>query len=79
MEIMAKFTTPTRKDLIPTGVFESVAGTPNDFTEPVFIGERIAANGEGFDANWALHADGIVAARRMSSSAGQLQCFLFQN
>jgi aldose 1-epimerase len=50
--------TPVDNTLIPTGVLQSVAGTPMDFRQPHTIGERIkqvpgAAPG-GYDHNWVL-------------------------
>ncbi|TYZ11041.1 galactose mutarotase [Hymenobacter lutimineralis] len=50
--------TPVDNTLIPTGVLQSVQGTPMDFRQPHRIGERIkqvpgAAPG-GYDHNWVL-------------------------
>lgn len=54
--------TPVDKDLIPTGKFESVAGTPFDFRQPTVIGEHVRDGsdpqmvlGRGYDHNYVLH------------------------
>jgi len=52
--------TPVDSTLIPTGVLDSVAGTPMDFTKPHRIGDRINDTypqlviGKGYDHNWVL-------------------------
>ncbi len=53
--------TPVGADLIPTGEYKVVAGTPFDFTKPTAIGARINQNdqqlkfGGGYDHNWVLN------------------------
>ena len=52
--------TPVDGDLIPTGEFLDVKGTPFDFTEPKTVGRDIGADDEqlnlagGYDHNWML-------------------------
>ena len=50
--------TPVDNTLIPTGVLQSVTGTPMDFRRPHAIGERIGqvpgAAPSGYDHNWVL-------------------------
>ncbi|GAA4037025.1 galactose mutarotase [Hymenobacter glaciei] len=58
LTLKAEKFTPVDNTLIPTGVLQSVAGTPMDFRQPHAIGERIkqvpgAAPG-GYDHNWVL-------------------------
>jgi aldose 1-epimerase len=56
-------TTAVDKDLITTGAFDSVAGTPFDFRTPTTIGARInqtnsspqLAYGPGYDHNWVIN------------------------
>ncbi len=56
--------TPVDGELIPTGEFRGVEGTPMDFTAPTAIGERIEADYEqlelagGYDQNWVLNRVG---------------------
>lgn len=63
----SKFT-PVNSNLIPTGEFRSVAGTPFDFRKPTRIGERIDANDEqikfakGYDHNWILDSQSDTLA-----------------
>jgi aldose 1-epimerase len=55
--------TPVAKGLIPTGVLQSVAGTPFDFRTPTPIGARISAKDEqielagGYDHNFVLNGE----------------------
>ena len=75
--------TPVDRDLIPTGVLASVAGTPFDFRRPTLVGERIGDSsdeqmlfGHGYDHNFVL-ADGVstdarLAARVEESSSGRV-------
>ena len=57
--------TPTNAQLIPTGDFTNVEGTPFDFKTPHAIGERINANyeaikfGGGYDHNFMLNGSGF--------------------
>lgn len=54
-------TTPVDKDLITTGAFASVEGTPFDFRKPTAIGARIndpdtqLQYGPGYDHNWVIN------------------------
>ncbi|MGB8367941.1 MAG: aldose epimerase family protein [Limisphaerales bacterium] len=54
-------TTPVDKDLITTGKFASVDGTPFDFRKPTAIGARIndpdtqLQYGPGYDHNWVIN------------------------
>ncbi|HPW18250.1 MAG TPA: aldose epimerase family protein [Candidatus Aminicenantes bacterium] len=50
-------------NLIPTGAFAPVAGTPFDFTAPRAIGERIARVEGGYDHNFVLRSGGGRLAR----------------
>ena len=60
LTIAADRITPVDKGLIPTGEFQSVKGTPFDFTTPHAIGERVNNDheqlqfGGGYDHNWVL-------------------------
>ena len=53
--------TPVDKDLITTGGYEPVAGTPFDFRKPTAIGARIndpdqqLQYGPGYDHNWVIN------------------------
>lgn len=59
--IAANNITPVNNNLIPTGEFMPVAGTPFDFTQPTQIGSRLADTcdqikfGFGYDHNWVLN------------------------
>jgi aldose 1-epimerase len=59
--INADKTTPVDKDLIPTGEYAPVAGTPFDFRRPTAIGARIndpdqqLQFGPGYDHNWVIN------------------------
>jgi aldose 1-epimerase len=52
--------TPIDTEMIPTGEFRNVVGTPFDFIQPTAIGEHIHADneqlkyGKGYDHNWVL-------------------------
>ncbi|KAJ3679651.1 hypothetical protein LUZ60_017662 [Juncus effusus] len=54
VQIFASEITPVDGDLIPTGTFESVAGTEFDFREPVEVGSRIDEVSGGYDINYVL-------------------------
>jgi len=68
LQISADTFTPVDANLIPTGVFASVAGTPFDFRKPKPIGRDIrdatAPYGDqltiahGYDHNWVLNGSG---------------------
>jgi aldose 1-epimerase len=59
--INADQTTPVDRNLITTGAFADVAGTPFDFRKPTTIGARIndpdpiLQYGPGYDHNWVIH------------------------
>jgi aldose 1-epimerase len=62
LTLAASAYTPVDRSLIPTGVIESVSGTPFDFTSPRRIGDRIRDRheqmliGGGYDHNFVLDA-----------------------
>ena len=63
--IAADRTTLADADLIPTGEFAPVKGTPLDFTEPTAIGARIdqlIATTKGYDHNYVLRGGGDAFA-----------------
>lgn len=61
LQINADKTTPADKELITTGAFASVEGTPFDFRKPTAIGARIndpdtqLQYGPGYDHNWVVN------------------------
>jgi aldose 1-epimerase len=61
LSINAEYYTPVDETLIPSGHFQSVAGTPFDFRTPHEIGARIndadeqLKRGRGYDHNWVLN------------------------
>jgi aldose 1-epimerase len=77
LRIAASAITPVRGDLIPTGEFMPVAGTPFDLRGARVIGEAMAEPHpqltipRGFDMNWALDA-GPGAALTLTSPKTQL-------
>lgn len=67
LQILANAITPVTPQLIPTGEFMDVAGTPFDFQELTAIGARIDDDneqlkfGKGYDHNWVFSdADGSM-------------------
>jgi aldose 1-epimerase len=67
--------TPTDKGLIPTGILESVTGTPYDFINVHKIGERIASLRAGYDINYKLRKKGneiSLAAEAYEPKSGRL-------
>jgi aldose 1-epimerase len=66
LQIEADHFTPTDATLIPTGVVQSVQGTPLDFTRPYAIGARVdlldATPATGYDHNYVLRGDGMRKA-----------------
>jgi aldose 1-epimerase len=73
--------TPTDKGSIPTGVLQSVKGTPMDFTKPCAIGTHINDDfeqlkfGQGYDHNWVLNKKGkelTLAARAYEPNSGRV-------
>jgi aldose 1-epimerase len=75
--LVAERFTPVDSGLIPTGVLESVAGTPFDFRKSMVIGARIDQNneqlklGKGYDHNWVLakKAGELALAARVEDPA----------
>jgi aldose 1-epimerase len=74
VQIDAHRYTPTDGQLIPTGVVESVDGTPLDFRTPASLGSRIAmletTGARGYDHNYVLaksrtDEDGLAFAARL--------------
>jgi aldose 1-epimerase len=71
--INADYFTPVRDDLIPTGEYRAVDGTPFDFRKSMPIGARIDEDeeqlrrGHGYDHNWILNrtAGGLSMAARV--------------
>lgn len=59
--------TPVDDTFMTTGAIEKVEGTPMDFRAPTAIGEKInedfeqLKNGNGYDHNWVLNAQGDVS------------------
>lgn len=74
LQLAAEKFLPTDDTAIPTGILESVVGTPMDFLTPHLIGERIEDNyvhlkyGKGYDHCWAV--DGYAEGKL--SFAGEL-------
>lgn len=73
--------TPIDSTLIPTGVIQSVAGTPFDFRKPTAIGARINENneqlkfGKGYDHNFVLNSNGgslALAAKVEEPNSGRV-------
>ncbi|MBT32751.1 MAG: galactose-1-epimerase [Thalassobius sp.] len=60
LQLNAKAITPVNEDIVPTGEFLEVAGTPFDFTDPKLIGKDIEADheqlriGNGYDHNFVV-------------------------
>ena len=66
--INASRITPVDDELIPTGEFANVEGTPFDFRKPTLIGERIemvGGNPVGYDHNYVL--DGTSGEKRLAA------------
>lgn len=66
LQVLADTVTATTEDLIPTGDFLPVAGTPYDLREPRLLGEALAQKGNamfdsalGFDINYVLRGKGF--------------------
>jgi len=75
LAIVADAVTEVDAELIPTGAFTKVAGTPLDFTTPRAIGARLgellAKPGQGYDHNFVLRRnppDDVVAELREPTS-----------
>jgi aldose 1-epimerase len=81
MMLNADSITPVDSTLIPTGVIESVTGTPFDFTQPTPIGQRINADNTqlkyagGYDHNWVLNnkSDNVALAATVYSPASGIR------
>lgn len=60
-ELMIKsdMITAANDNLIPTGAFTEVKGTPLDFTTPKAIGKDFAAVKGGYDFNWVIRRTGV--------------------
>ncbi|XP_074321002.1 uncharacterized protein LOC141657615 [Silene latifolia] len=54
VQIFASHITPVDNQLIPTGKFEAVKGTPFDFLKPHTVGSRINKLSGGYDINYVL-------------------------
>ncbi len=52
--IAAQTKTVNNEELIPTGEFSKVSGTPFDFTSPTLVGARINDLPDGYDCNFVL-------------------------
>jgi len=73
LTINADYFTPVSEDLIPTGEYRAVDGTPFDFRRSTPIGARIDEDeeqlrrGRGYDHNWILNrsATGLFMAARV--------------
>ena len=69
VEINAEKFTPINGNLIPTGEYVEVGGTPFDFRKSTAIGERINTDHEqlklagGYDHNFVLNSDGDALKR----------------
>jgi aldose 1-epimerase len=76
LSVRADSITPVRDDLIPTGVFMPVPGTPFDLRRPRRIGDALAedhpqlAIGGGYDHNWVLGCGGGPALTLCSPRSG---------
>ncbi|MBN1652351.1 MAG: galactose mutarotase [Deltaproteobacteria bacterium] len=80
--INADKTTPVDKELITTGEYASVQGTPFDFSEPTAIGARIddpdtvLQYGPGYDHNWVINQEKpgelTLHARVYESTSGRV-------
>ena len=83
MKLYADKITPVRSDLIPTGEFADVAGTPFDFTVPKKIGKEINADDEqvkicgGYDINYVKSAKdySLVAETTGDKSGIKMQVY----
>ncbi|RRT39595.1 hypothetical protein B296_00055807 [Ensete ventricosum] len=54
VQIFASKITPVDANLIPTGAFMPVSGTPYDFLKPMTVGSRIDKVPPGYDINYVL-------------------------
>ncbi len=81
LTIDADYFTPVNEDLIPTGEYRAVEGTPFDFRKSTPIGARIDEDedqikrGHGYDHNWILNRTGAglsMAARVEEPGTGRV-------
>jgi aldose 1-epimerase len=78
LTIRAKRFTPTDAELIPTGKFASVEGTPLDFTKPTRVGERfdkLPPKLNGYDHNFVIEKGGkslVECARVKDPKSGRV-------
>ena len=83
MMIASDRITPVDKNLIPTGQYMPVAGTPFDFHTPTPIGQRIGVRdgaagqqlgyGGGYDHNYVLNGGGLhLAAKVIDPASGRV-------
>ncbi len=83
LQIDADCVTDVDQELIPTGEFLTVAGTPLDFNQPMRIGDGIARRAEcrlideanGYDTNYCLKGEGLrkVAVLKDTESGRTMQ------
>lgn len=81
MQIFADSITPVDANLIPTGAYAEVNGSPFDFTQPSPIGYRIREDneqlkyGRGYDHNYVLRKEEVgelsLAARVVCAESGR--------
>lgn len=67
IKIFASHTTLVDSQLIPTGKFASVKGTPYDFLKPHLVGSRIKKLPKGYDINYVL--DGPASDKKLKRVA----------
>jgi aldose 1-epimerase len=81
LTINADYFTPVSEDLIPTGEYRAVEGTPFDFRKSMPIGARIKEGDEqlkrarGYDHNWILNRQSerlSMAARVKEPRTGRI-------
>ncbi|ONK60915.1 uncharacterized protein A4U43_C08F24040 [Asparagus officinalis] len=66
VQIFASKITPVNDELIPTGEFTSVTGTPYDFLEPKQVGGRIKQVRGGYDINYVLDSPVQMGLREVA-------------
>lgn len=70
LQIHSDYVTDVDQELIPTGEFMAVAGTPLDFNEPMKVGDgvarrkecRLVDEAEGYDVNYVIRGEGLREA-----------------
>lgn len=70
VQIFGDKITPVDDNLIPTGKFAKVKGTPYDFLEPKEVGSRIDAVKGGYDINYALDSAVVKGMRKVAVVKG---------